>query len=119
MTAVNPALPALKPVPPAGFGTVAAESAGTQVNTFLSFLKQSSATQTAAADSTSEATPADRALKNNKGWGALPVETASASVAPAENQPIPLKLSFNVFGNFRAPQQSTRITEEGENSQRH
>jgi hypothetical protein len=132
MTAVNPALPAFKPAAPAGFGTVAANGAGTQANSFLSLLKQSSATpvpdadstsqttpadgagtqastffsflkpssatQAPNADSTSQTTPADRALKNSKGWDATVMNAASASVAPAQNQPIPFKLSFNIFG---------------------
>lgn len=104
-TAIS-ALPALNPVVSAGFRTAA------PVNSFFSFLKQSS--NSIEDDSTPQATPADRALKNSKGWGALVTNAGNFSVAPAENQPIPFKLSFNIFGTAPAvaqdrsrPQKST------------
>lgn len=46
-------------------------------------------------------TPAERAVRNSQKTGSLPTLTAPAAVSPAENQPqpLPLKLSLNIFGS--------------------
>jgi Meckel syndrome type 1 protein len=112
-------MPAVNPAGLAGLPIVAMGGAGAQVNSFLSLLQQSSTTlandQEAdpAGNAPLETTPADRALRNNKGLNALLMNSPSVSNTPAQNQPLPLSLSFNIFGMSRDSKNSrTQATTE-------
>lgn len=97
-----PALPALKSLSPAVDPTADVNGAEPVVHSFLAFFKQSSTTLAHTQDAEpldlpAQTTPADRAMKINKGWNALLANAPNAPVAPAENQPFPVKLSLNIF----------------------
>lgn len=86
---------------PAGFFPVAADGQATPANSFHSLLKQSSAALDN--DSEPESGPSDRALKNGQASSALLATAAPVPPSPAENQPLPLKWSLNIFGNVPDP----------------
>ena len=100
------------------------QASGSQVNSFLSLLQQSSTSLAnefgpdPSGDSSADTTPTDRALKNNKGLNALLMSAAGASVAPSEAQPLPFRFSLNMFGAPRdskntRPQKSASASKDG------
>lgn len=95
------ALPPVTQKASAGFFPAAADGATTLVNSFHSLLKQSSAALNN--DPEPEAGPSDRALKNGQESSTFLASAAPAPVAPVENQPLPFKLSLNIFGNVPDP----------------
>lgn len=97
----NAALPPVTQKAPAGFLPVAADGQATPANSFHSLLKQSSAALNN--DSEPEASFADRAVKNGQASSALLATAAPVPLSAAENQPLPLKWSLNIFGNVPDP----------------
>jgi hypothetical protein len=66
-------------------------------DSFLSFLNLSS-TDLNNNDVEPETTPAARALKNSDAVSTLLANAVPVPAVPAESQPLPFKLSFNIFG---------------------
>jgi len=106
----------VNPGGPDGFPIAAIGGPRANVNSFFSLLQQSSTTlandeeSDPAGNAPLEMTPADRAVRNNKGLNALLMNAASESIAPAQNQPLPLSLSFNIFGMSRDSKNSITQT---------